>query len=57
LKARIAFEELSNMHNLVIFGFIVWISKDIIERSVSSHSLIFLTSSAVGSSGFTGVWV
>jgi hypothetical protein len=57
LKARIAFEELSNMHNLAIFGFIVWISKDIIERSVSSHSLIFLTSSAVGSSGFTGVWV
>jgi hypothetical protein len=52
--SQIAFEEFSNMHNLTIFGSIVWIRRDIIERLVSSHSSIFLVSSAVGTSGFAG---
>jgi hypothetical protein len=42
------------MHNLTIFGSIVWIRRNIIERSVSFHSFIFLVSSAVGTSGFAG---
>jgi hypothetical protein len=42
------------MHNLAIFGSIVWIRRDIIERLVSSHSSNFLVSSAVGTYGFAG---
>jgi hypothetical protein len=49
-----AFTDFNITHNLVIFGSIVWMSRDMTDRSISSHSLIFLISSAVGASGLAG---